>query len=67
MELVKKSGDHTIWKKRSGRYAVKTAANAFLHGEEKINILRAEGLQKPPAAGKKAEAPAGEPAADAQG
>lgn len=49
MELVKKSGDNEIFKKRSGRYAVKGASGAFLHGAEKIQVLSKEGLLKPPA------------------
>lgn len=56
MELVKKSGEFTIYKKRSGRYAVQGANNAFLHGEEKVQVLLKEGLVKPQQ--KKAEAKA---------
>ncbi len=56
MELVKKSGDNEIFKKRSGRYAVKGANGSFLHGADKIKVLSQEGLLKPPAQKKAAEA-----------
>jgi hypothetical protein len=55
MELVKKAGDHQIFKKRSGRYAVKDANGAYVRGEDKIKVLSKEGLLKPPAKKKAAE------------
>ncbi len=63
MQQVKKSGDYTIYKKKSGRYAVQGKAKQFLHGEDKTRILLAEALIEPP----KPKAPAAEPtAAEAQ-
>lgn len=55
MELVKKSEQWSIWKKRSGRHAVKDANGAYLKGEEKLKVLLAEGVVKPQVAKKKAE------------
>lgn len=62
MEMLKKSGDCNIYKKRSGRYAVRKNGK-WVNGEEKIKILLSEKLIKidPP---KKKEEPAPEQAAD---
>jgi hypothetical protein len=59
MQQVKKTGDYTIYQKKSGRYAVKGKDKRFVHGEDKARILLAEALIEPP----KAKAPAPEPAA----
>ncbi|RMG29159.1 MAG: hypothetical protein D6721_06795 [Gammaproteobacteria bacterium] len=44
MEIVKKSAEYTIYKKRNGRMAVKNAERKWVNGEEKVKILLAEGL-----------------------
>lgn len=71
MKTVKKTAEHTIVQKRSGRYAVRSAQGSWINGEDKIAVLAKEGLVKPPA--KKAppaeepvavEEPAGEAATD---
>ena len=46
MEIVKTTGEHTIFKKRSGRYGVKLKTGAWVHGEDKVKVLLAEGLIK---------------------
>ncbi|EPZ49657.1 hypothetical protein M902_1054 [Bacteriovorax sp. BAL6_X] len=56
MEVVKKSGEYTIVKKRSGRFAVKDANGKFVNKEEKVKILTDAGLITAPVA--KVEAPA---------
>jgi len=48
MQQVKKTGDYTIFQKKSGRYAVKGKDKQFLHGEDKTRILLAEDLIKKP-------------------
>ena len=62
MELIKKTPEYKIFKKRSGRYAVQAASNGanFLSGEAKAKVLLGEGLIQPPAQKK---APAAEPEA----
>jgi hypothetical protein len=60
MEVVKKTDDYTIVKKRSGRYGVKGNNKKWINGNDKIQILVDAGLIK---AAVKAEAPA-EPEAD---
>ena len=45
MELVKQSEEFAIYKKRSGRYAVKKA-KTWVNGEDKTKILLGEGLIK---------------------
>ena len=62
MQQVKKSGDYTIYKKKSGRYAVKGKDKQFVHGDDKARILLAESLIEPP----KPKGPAPEPAAEAE-
>ncbi|MFG1483508.1 hypothetical protein ABMA79_09500 [Halobacteriovorax sp. HFRX-2_2] len=56
MEVVKKVGEYTIVKKRSGRFAVKAANGKFVNKEEKVKILTDAGLITAPVA--KVEAPA---------
>lgn len=46
MKLVKKSGDNSIYQKRSGRYGVKDASGKWVNGAEKIKVLVAEKLIK---------------------
>lgn len=56
MEKVKSTENYTIFKKRSGRFAVK-GARKFINGTEKAEILAKEGLIK---VSKAAEKPAEE-------
>lgn len=44
MEVVKKQGNLTIVKKRSGRFAVKDSNGKFIGNGEKINALVEAGL-----------------------
>jgi hypothetical protein len=46
MQQLKKTGDYTIYQKKSGRYAVMGKDKQFLHGEDKTRILLAEALVK---------------------
>lgn len=62
MQQIKKTGDYTIYQKKSGRYAVKGKDKQLLHGEDKTRILLAESLIEPP----KPKGPAPEPAAAAE-
>ena len=48
MEIVKKTDEYEIVKKRSGRYGVRTADRKWVNGEEKVKILLAEKLIKAP-------------------
>lgn len=66
--IVKSTKEHTITRKRSGRFAVQNAAGVFLKAQEKVDVLLAAKLIKLTPAKKKEEpAPAAEaaPAADA--
>jgi len=63
MEVVKKTKEYTIIKKRSGRYAVKNASNKWVNGQEKVAILSTEKLIKLTAPKKKEEAPAADASA----
>lgn len=64
METVKKTKEHTILKKRSGRYGVRTAKGQWVNGDDKLAVLAAAGLATAPVK-KKAE-PAPEAAAEAE-
>lgn len=44
MKLAHRTDTHTIYQKRSGRYAVKDAARRWVNGEEKAQVLLATGL-----------------------
>lgn len=46
MEIVKKTEEYQIIKKRSGRYGVRAANRKWITGDEKVKILVAEGLLK---------------------
>lgn len=63
MESVKKTKEHEIFKKRSGRFAVRNAEKKWINGTDKANILHAAGLIKltPPT---KKEEPAAEAPAE---
>ena len=62
MQQVKKTGEYTIYKKKSGRYAVKGQDKRFVHGEDKVRILLAESLIEPP----RPKGPAPEPVAESE-
>jgi len=57
MKKLKTTSDHTIYEKRSGRYAVKDRRKRWVQGDDKVAVLRAEGLLKTP----EPKAPAAEP------
>ncbi|MBK1644890.1 hypothetical protein CKO25_09555 [Thiocapsa imhoffii] len=44
MEQIKKTAEYRIFQKKSGRYAVRTKKKAWLHGEEKEQVLLNEQL-----------------------
>ncbi|MCB0326140.1 MAG: hypothetical protein KDD52_00835 [Bdellovibrionales bacterium] len=46
MELVKKTKEYCIYKKRSGRYAVQGAKKTWINGEDKTKILAGAKLIK---------------------
>ena len=62
MELIKKTDNYTIYKKKSGRYAVKNKEKKYLSDKEKVEILLEEKLIKL-SPRKKPEEPAAEEAA----
>ena len=64
MELIKKTDNYTIYKKKSGRYAVKNKEKKYLSDKEKVEILLEEKLIKL-SPRKKPEEPAAEEAAPA--
>lgn len=57
MEVVKKTKENIIVKKRSGRYGVMDAKGKWINKEEKVKVLKAAGLIKVAEAKKKEEAP----------
>ena len=61
MELIKKTDNYTIYKKKSGRYAVKNKEKKYLSDKEKVEILLEEKLIKL-SPRKKPEEPAAEAA-----
>jgi len=67
MEVVKKTDDYTIIKKRSGRFGVKGPGSKWIGGDQKVDILVKAGVLKaaPKKAKPKVEAPAEEPKAEA--
>lgn len=48
MEIVKKTEEYQIIKKRNGRYGVRRTDRKWVAGDEKLQILIAEGLLKAP-------------------
>jgi len=60
MQAVKRTKDFTIFKKRSGRYAVRASNKSWIHGDDKLKILGEAGL----AVVAKKKAPPPEPAAE---
>ena len=46
MEIVKKTEEYQIIKKRNGRYGIRRADRKWVTGDEKVKILVAEGLVK---------------------
>ncbi len=63
MEVVKSTKESTIFKKKSGKFAVKGPKKKWINGDEKVKILVAAGLVKiKVAAPKKEEAPASDAA-----
>ncbi|MFC2074866.1 hypothetical protein ACFLRA_01165 [Bdellovibrionota bacterium] len=57
MEKVKKTKDFTIFKKRSGRYCIKSNGGKWITGVEKVKILLNEKLIKTVLPKKEEEAP----------
>ncbi len=48
MEIVKRTSEYTIVKKRNGRYAVKAKGRKWINADEKVVILKEAGLIKAP-------------------
>lgn len=64
MEQVKTTATHLIYKKKSGRYAVKDGSSKqWVNGDDKAAILLAEGLIKRP----EPKAAPAEPTTEAEG
>ncbi len=61
MELVKKTSEYKIFKKRSGRFCVQNEKRSWVNGEDKVKILVGEKLIKA-AMPKPKEEPKEEPA-----
>lgn len=58
METVKSTDNYTIFKKKNGRFGVRSNSRKWINGDEKIKILVSEGLLKVAAPSlKKEEAP----------
>jgi hypothetical protein len=68
MEVVKKTDQFTIFKKKSGRFAVKSNKNKWINGNDKVKILVSENLLKValPAEKPAEEAPAEEASTEAE-
>ena len=64
MEIIKKTKEATIYKKKSGRYAVQNTAGTFLKAEEKVKVLLDNKLIKLTPAKKKEEPKAEAPATE---
>ena len=61
MKLAKKTAEYVVLTRADGRYAVKGTDGKFINGDDKVNILIAEGLRKAPGPkAAEAEADAGE-------
>ncbi len=68
MKVIAKTDEYTIYQKRNERYAVKSAARAWVNGDEKVAILLEHKLieapapkaPEPEAAEEESEAAAGE-------
>jgi hypothetical protein len=48
MKKVKTTDEHSIYEKRSGRYAVQDKRKRWVHGDDKVAVLSAAGLVKQP-------------------
>lgn len=46
MTLIKKTAEYSIFQRGDNRYAVRDAGRQAVNGDEKVRILRAEGLVK---------------------
>ena len=46
MKLIKKTAEYSIFQRGDNRYAVRDAGRQAVNGDEKVKILRAEGLIK---------------------
>jgi hypothetical protein len=55
MEIVKKTEEYQIIKKRNGRYGIRRVDRKWVTGDEKVKILVAEGLIKAAPANKAPE------------
>ncbi|NBC48739.1 MAG: hypothetical protein GVY22_12250 [Gammaproteobacteria bacterium] len=64
MKKIKSTATHTIYEKRSGRHAVKDRRKRWVLGDDKVAVLKAEGLMKTPEPKAKPAEP--EPTAEAE-
>lgn len=48
MEIIKRTGEYTIVKKRNGRYGVQGKSRQWINADEKVKILMEAGLIKAP-------------------
>lgn len=66
MELVKKTEEFSIFKKKNNRFCVKCKTGKFINAEKKSEILQAQGLISAPPQAKKEEAPVAEAATNTE-
>lgn len=48
MEIIKRTGEYTIVKKRNGRYGVQGKGRQWINADDKVKILMEAGLIKAP-------------------
>jgi len=48
MKFIKKTAEYTIFQRNDERYAVRGNGRKWVNGEQKVEILVAEGLRKQP-------------------
>jgi hypothetical protein len=46
MKVILRTKQHTVYEKKSGRFAVKDAEKNWVNGDDKVAVLLAEGLVK---------------------
>ena len=64
MEIVKRTSEYTIVKKRNGRFGVQAKGRKWVNAEEKVKILTEAGLIKAPEPKPAEPEPAAEEAAE---
>lgn len=65
MQVVARTDEYTIYKRRDARYAVKARSGGWINGDEKVAVLRTHDLIKAPAPKAEPEPEAAEPETEA--